>query len=119
SHILGHDRAVIGGGVIELARRAMAAIVECDSAAPGLAQRRHPARRDPIDLFVRRKAVHEHDWLALPFVKESDLHAVMRELRHAGTIRSRGSEAKAPGGCQRTLVMSAPERARLQHDPEK
>src|SRR5262249_8570221 len=67
----------------------------------------------PVDLFVRGKAVDEHNWLALPFVKESDLHAVMRELRHAGTIRSRRPEAKVPGGCRQTLVMSAPDRARL------
>src|SRR6516225_10325179 len=113
SHILCHSRAEIGGRVVELAGRAMAAIVERDRAAPGAGQCRHPARRDPIDLFVRCKAVDEHNRLALPFVKESNLHAVMREPRHAGTIRSRHPQAKAKGGCRRTLVMSASDRARL------
>src|SRR6516162_3735120 len=117
SHILGHRRAEIGGRVVELAGRTMAAIVERDRAAPGAGQCRHPARCDPIDLFVRCKAVDEHNWLALPFVEESNLDAVMRELRHAGTIRSRRPEAKAKGGCRRILVMSASDRARLADIP--
>src|SRR5215468_2329154 len=98
SHIIGHDRAVIGGGVVELGGPAMAAIVERDRAPSSAGQCRHPARCDPVDLFVRCKAVDEHNWLALPFVKESNLHTIMRELRHAGTIRSRRPEAKAPRG---------------------
>src|ERR1700720_2494444 len=97
----------------------MAAIVERDRTAPGPSQCRHPARRDPIDLFVRRKAVDEHNWLALPFVNKGDLHAFMRELRHARDHTIPPPRSEGARRCRRTQVMSASDRARLWHDPEK
>src|SRR5215472_10276839 len=94
SHILGHIRAVICSRVVELAGRAMAAIVERDRTPPGARECRHPARRNPIDLLVRRKAVDEDNWLALAFVNEGDLDVVVHELWHVRTIRSCRPEAK-------------------------
>ena len=86
AHILGHDGAVIGGRIIELGGFAVAAIIEGDDATPGASEGRHPARIDPVDLFVGGKAVDEHDRLALAFVEESNLHIVMHKTRHAATI---------------------------------
>jgi hypothetical protein len=40
--------------------------------------------------------VDKHNRLALPFINKSNLDAVVRELWHARTIRSRRAEAKVP-----------------------
>ena len=80
--VLGHDRGVIGGGIVELARLAVAAIVERDDAPAGARERRHPAGRDPVHFLVRREAVDEHDRLALPFVEKRNFHAVTNKARH-------------------------------------
>src|SRR5438270_7175378 len=63
SHILRHARGVIGCWIIELARSAMASIVERDDAPARLYQRRNPLWIDPIYVGRRRKTVHEHDRL--------------------------------------------------------
>ena len=95
SHILRHDGAVIGGGLVNLAGCAVAAVVERDRATPGACQCRHPAGHDPIDLFVGRKTVNEDDRVARAFVNKGDFHPVVRrKLWHRGTIRSRRQEAK-------------------------
>src|SRR5208282_5060100 len=91
TYIVSHDGAVIGSGVIELCRLAMTAIVERDDAAPGARERGHPAGKDPIHLLVGRKAMHEHNRLALAFVEKGNFHVVMREARHAVSRASRRS----------------------------
>src|SRR5690242_1064842 len=79
---------MIGRRVVKLAGGAVAAIVERDGATPCAREGRYPARRDPIDLFVRGEAVHEHNRLALPFIQKGDVEALMLKLWHARTIRS-------------------------------
>ncbi len=87
AHVIGHASAVIGGRIVELARGAVSAVVERDDATAGLGQRRDPAGMDPVHLRRRREAVHEHDRLALPFVEERDVDAVMPEALHAVVAR--------------------------------
>src|SRR5215469_6333629 len=82
ANVLGHDRGMISGGVVELARLTVAAIVERDDTPPGARQRRHPAGRDPVHFLVRREAVDEYDRLALPLVKKRNLHTVTDKARH-------------------------------------
>src|SRR5262249_52044535 len=81
-HVLRHEAAVIGGRIVELGRRAMAAIVERDDAAARTRKRRYPAGIDPVHFLVGSKAMDEHDRLALPFVEIADLDLTMREMRH-------------------------------------
>src|SRR6516225_4889436 len=94
--ILCHETAVISGGIVELGRCAVAPIIDRDGAAAGAGQRRYPARIEPIHFFVRRKAMDEHDRLALPFVEIGDLDITMSEMRHAPAYsRSAGLCTKA------------------------
>ena len=86
AHVIGHACAVIGGGIVELGRGAVAAIVERDDAPAGLGQRRDPAGMNPVHLRGRGEAVHEHDRLALPFVEECDVDAVVPEALHADSV---------------------------------
>jgi hypothetical protein len=41
--------------------------------------------------------MHEHDWLALPFIEKGYFDPVMREPRHGATIRSGRSNGKRNG----------------------
>src|SRR5262249_60298309 len=105
AHVRGHERAVVGGGIVELARGAMAAIVERDHAPAGLGQRRDPAGMHPVDRGGRGEAVHQDDRLALPLVEKGDLDAAVLEAlpltpRRGGTRRpcdSAPSPARPPG----------------------
>ena len=47
AHILSHDRGVVGGGVIEFGRSAVAAHVGRNHPPADARERRHPARRHP------------------------------------------------------------------------
>src|SRR5690349_17006466 len=94
AHILGHDRAVIGGRVVQLAGRAVTAIIERDRATPGASECRYPAGHHPIDLLIGGEAMHEHNRLALPFIQEGDVDPLMLKSWHARTIRSRWQGAK-------------------------
>ena len=82
SHILRHGRGVIGCRIIELARSAMPSIVERHDAPAGLYQRRNPFWVDPIYVGRRRKTVHEHDRLALPFIKKCNFDPVVPKPPH-------------------------------------
>ena len=73
----------------------------------------HPAGRDPVHFLVRRKAVHEHDRLALALVEEGDLHAVMGETRHAVTITIDHTIQPA---MQESMVPWAADRVRLEQN---
>ena len=82
----------------------MAAIVERNDAAAGARERRHPARTDPVHFLVRGEAVDQHDRLALAFVEESDLHAIMVKTRHRHRPAIRSSAAipqRKPGAAAR------------------
>src|SRR5215831_13934837 len=97
-HVLRHEAAVIGGRIVELGRRAMAAIVERDDAAARTCKRRYPAGIDPVHFLVGSEAMDEGDRLALPFVEIGDLDLTMREMRHAPAYsRSARVCTKAPG----------------------
>src|SRR3974390_2021323 len=90
AHILGHDRAVIGGGIVQLAGLSVPAIIKRDHAATSACQRRHPAWAYPVDLLGRGKAVHQHYRLTLAFIEKSDLYfAVLKKLH--GVIFSHAS----------------------------
>ncbi len=85
AHVVGHRGGVVGGGLVELARMAMAAVVERDDAAPGAGQRANPARADPVHLLGRGETVHQHDRLgvrAIAFVEIGDLDRAIMERRH-------------------------------------
>src|SRR5262249_978476 len=85
-HVLRHEAAVIGGRIVELGRRAMAAIVERDDAAARTRKRRYPAGIGPVHFLVGSEAMHESDWLALPFVEISDLDLIMRKMCHRSAV---------------------------------
>ena len=61
-HVGGHQRAVIGLGVVRLVAVSVPAAVESDHAPPGGGQRLLPARAHPIESVVTAVAVHEYDW---------------------------------------------------------
>ena len=82
--VIGHRRAVIGGGIVELARDAVSAIVERDHPPAGARQSHHPSRMQPVHLFRGGKAVHEDDCFAHAFIEISDLDRAMLEARHSG-----------------------------------
>src|SRR5713101_4930810 len=83
--VFDHPFGVIIGGIVELARPAVAAVVQRDGAPAGAAQRRHPPRIDPIDFLGRGEAVHEHDRLAVAFVEKRDLDLAVPEALHGGS----------------------------------
>ena len=82
AHVASHCGGVILGGIVELARLAVAAIVERDHAPAGAGQRRDPAGMDPVHLLGGGKAVHQHDRFALPLVKEGEFHGTVMEGGH-------------------------------------
>ena len=82
-HVVRHALGVIVGRIVELGRLAVAAIVERDHAAAGARERRDPARLHPVHLLVGRKAVHQDDRLALPFIEKRNLHRPVTKARHA------------------------------------
>src|SRR5580765_6654912 len=82
THIIGHGRAVIRGGVVKFTRRAMPAIVERNGASPGAAEGADPPGLHPVDLLCGRKPVDEHDRPAFPFVEICDLDVTVPETWH-------------------------------------
>src|ERR1700757_2990879 len=60
----------------------MAAIVERDDPAAVFLQLRDPGRIDPVDVFGRGKAVHQHDRIALAFVEIGNFDIAVMEVRH-------------------------------------
>src|SRR5215831_2992626 len=108
-HVLRHEAAVIGGRIVELGRRAMAAIVERDDAAARTCKRRYPAGIDPVHFLVGSEAMDEGDRLALPFVEIGDLDLTMREMRHLSIRYSnRTAFSRAVG---KSAVLMEPQRA--------
>ncbi len=80
--IAGHDRDLIGRGVIELAEIAMAAIVERDDAAAVFSQFGDPGRINPVHILARGKAVHQQDRIALAFVEIGNFNFAVVKTRH-------------------------------------
>ena len=64
----------------------MAAIIQCNDAAAGTAQRRRPSGIDPVHFFVGRKAVDEHDRVAVAFINEGDFNVAVHEMLHDASI---------------------------------
>ncbi len=87
--IFGHFRRVIGGGLVELAGLAVAAIIERDHAAAGARQLGDPARIDPVHLRVRAEAVNQDDRrgmaLILALIEIGDLDLAVTEAWHAAS----------------------------------
>src|SRR6185437_584577 len=98
-----HDGNRIFRGLVELGGLAMAAIIERDDAAAVLPQLRDPGRIDPVDVLGRRKAVHEHDRIALALIEIGNFDIAMVEARHShfrvwGEERWPKAERLASGG---------------------
>jgi hypothetical protein len=77
-----HDADMVLLGVVELAGIAMAAIVERDDAAAVFLQLRNPGRIDPVDILARRKAMHQHDRIALALVEIGNFNSAVVKARH-------------------------------------
>jgi len=57
---------------------------ERNNAPPCAVECADPTGLDPIHFLCRRKTVHEHNRLALPFVEKIDLDRPVLANRHAG-----------------------------------
>jgi len=64
----------------------MPAIVERDDPPAGPGQCPHPSGMAPVHLRGRGKAVHEHDWRALPFIEKRDVDAIVGKALHVVPI---------------------------------
>src|SRR6266545_4962769 len=85
-HIAGHDVDRIRGGVVRLVAASMAPTVETDDPKPGVGERLLPPRADPVELVVRREAVHrDQRHAALGSVDlEMKAHAIAVEIHVPG-----------------------------------
>ena len=83
THIVRHGGAVISGRVVQLAGRAVPAIVERNHAPAIARQRRHPTGVQPIHLLGGGKAVHQHNRIAVTLIEISDLDTAICKARHA------------------------------------
>src|SRR5690606_35730802 len=96
--------------VVQLARGAVAAIVEGDGLVARLDQRRHPAGVDPVHLAGRTEAVDQQDWLSSPVHLVGDFDSVRKKARH-GYIPSQRSRSSSygpppkPGRCRATRTL--------------
>src|SRR6478672_5768788 len=81
-HVGRHCRGVIIGRVIELARTAMAAVIERDDATTGTLKRREPAGLHPVYLLRGSKSVNQHHRRAQSLVEEGELHGTMMKNWH-------------------------------------
>ena len=82
----GHLGGVIVGRLVELARLAMAAVVERNHAFSGARQGRNPGRLHPVDLLGGGETVDEHDRLALALVEVRQFNGVVGETRHTDNV---------------------------------
>ena len=80
ANIFRHGSAVIAGRVVELARRAMPAVIERDRAPTSTRERSDPAGMHPVHLLVGGEAVHQHNRLALALVEIAISTAPFRKL---------------------------------------
>ena len=80
--VLGHCGAVIGGRIIELAGRAVPAVIERNRTPAGARERRHPAWQDPVRLLGGGEAMDQHDRVALTLVEIGDLDLAVPESWH-------------------------------------
>jgi len=84
-----HPIGTIVGGSVEFLALPVAAVVERDDPAPGITERLHPARIDPVDAMVRGEAMDQEDRLAAVValrrdVDESDVDAIGRKMPKHG-----------------------------------
>src|SRR5262249_30065434 len=81
---VGHIGAVVRGGIIKLARRAVAAIVERDHAPACAGERGHPTGTDPVRLLVGCEAVNEDDGVSVAFIDKGEFDSAVMERWHWG-----------------------------------